>query len=222
MLKKIKLQNSTILLVGIIIISIGICIGFYEYFIERKNKTFSEMNIMLYENEQPKNIIDEEIGEELNSSNEDINQTNENNSDGESNKQDAVPNYLGVIEIPKIGLKRGFYDLNSKYNNVDYNVTVINGSTYPDQNNNNLILAAHSGDCNYCYFDKLYKLEINDTAYVNYKNYKYKYKIVDIYTVEKDGTVAIHRNYDKNCLTLITCTRNSDTKQTVYILEQIN
>ena len=40
--------------------------------------------------------------------------------------------------------------------------------------------------------------------------------------VEKDGTVAIYRDYNKNCLTLITCTRNSNTKQTVYILEQTN
>ena len=61
MLKKIKLKNSTILFIGIIIISIGVCIGFYEYFIERKNKVFSNMNIMLYENEQPQNIIEEEI-----------------------------------------------------------------------------------------------------------------------------------------------------------------
>ena len=51
---------------------------------------------------------------------------------------------------------------------------------------------------------------------------KYEYKIVDIYEVEKDGTVAIHRDYSKNGLTLITCTRNSNTKQTVYILEEIN
>ena len=61
MLRKIKLKNSTILLVGIIIISIGICIGLYEFFIERKNKTFSNMNIMLYESEQPENIIGDNI-----------------------------------------------------------------------------------------------------------------------------------------------------------------
>ena len=55
----------------------------------------------------------------------------------------------------------------------------------------------------------------------NSKNIKYSYKIVDIYEVEKDGTVAIYRDYSKSVLTLITCTRNSDTKQTVYILEEI-
>ena len=28
--------------------------------------------------------------------------------------------YLGILEIPKIGLKRGFYSYSSKYNNVDF------------------------------------------------------------------------------------------------------
>lgn len=219
MLKKIKIKNSTILFIGIIIITLGICIGFYEYFIERKNKAFSNMNIILYESEQPQNITSNDFNEE------EQKPENKAEEDVKENIEVTEPityNYLGILEIPKINLKNGFYDLNSKYNNVDYNVTIINGSTYPDEQNNNLILAAHSGDCNYCYFDKLYKLQLGDQAYLQYKNVKYSYKIVDIYEVEKDGTVAIYRDYNKNCLTLITCTRGSNTKQTVYVLEQIN
>lgn len=213
MLKRIKLKNSTISLVGIIIIVLGICIGLYEYFEERKNKAFSDMNIMLYENEQPENIVtNEQIDIELEEPKE---EQPENNS---TNNQ----NYIGILEIPKINLKRGFYSINSKYNNVDYNITIINGSTYPNEENNNLILAAHSGDCPVCYFENLYKLKIDDVAYLYYNNIKYSYKIVNIYEEEKDGTIAIHRDYDKNVLTLITCTRNSNTKQTVYILEQTN
>lgn len=213
MLKKIKLKNSTISLVGIIVIVLGICVGLYEYFEERKNKAFSDMNIMLYENEQPENIVtNEQVDIELEEPKE---EQKENNS---TNNQ----NYIGILEIPKINLKRGFYSINSKYNNVDYNITIINGSTYPNEENNNLILAAHSGDCPVCYFENLYKLKIDDIAYLYYNNIKYSYKIVNIYEEEKDGTVAIHRDYDKNVLTLITCTRNSNTKQTVYILEQTN
>ena len=217
---KMKFKNSTILLIGILIISVGICVGLYEYFVERKNKAFSNMNILLYENEQPQNITTEfndDITEEEQSSD------SEQNSD-ETDQSNQIPtyNYLGILEIPKINLKNGFYDLDYKYNNVDYNITVINGSTYPNEQNNNLILAAHSGDCDYCYFDKLYKLKEGDFAYLQYKNKKYSYKIVNIYEVEKDGTVTIYRDYSKNCLTLITCTRGSNTKQTVYILEQEN
>lgn len=221
MLKKIKFKNSTILLIGIIIISLGICIGLYEYFIERKNKTFSDMKIMLYESEQPEIIIGNDFDENLDEQNPN-NSEEEKVEDNTQSTETPTYSYLGILQIPKINLRNGFYDINSIYNNVDYGITIISGSTYPDEQNNNLILAAHSGNCNYCYFDKLYKLQLGDEAYLQYKNVKYSYKIVNIYEVEKDGTVAIYRDYSKNCLTLITCTRGSNTKQTVYILEQIN
>lgn len=217
MSKRINIKNSTIILIGIIIIAIGICIGLYEYFVERKEKTFSNMNIMLYEEEQPQNIVEEDIQDE--DSEQNI-QKEEQATEEKPNGQ--TPNYLGILEIPKINLKRGFYNIGNRYNSVDYNVTVINGSTLPNVENNNLILAAHSGNCSICYFENLYKLKLGDIAYINYDKKKYTYKIVDIYEVEKDGTVAIYRDYNKNCLTLITCTRNSNTKQTVYILEQTN
>jgi len=216
MLKKIKLNNSTILLLGIILIIVGVCIGFIEYFGERKNKTYSEMNILLYENEEPSNIesdseIDKSINENKENNNEEIaTQDKPNNNDYD---------YIGVLEIPKINLKRGFLDLNSKYNKVNYNITIIKGSTFPNEPANNLILAAHSGVCSVCFFDKLFNLSINDKAYINYKNVKYSYKLVNTYEVEKDGTVPIYRDYSKNTLTLITCTRYSDTKQTVFVFE---
>lgn len=219
MSKKINLNNSTVLLIGIIFIVIGLFVGFYEYFIERKDRAYSEMNILLYENEEPDNL---ESDSELDENIEPIEP--EQPSDPEPEEQPSVPeqpkyNYIGILEIPKINLKRGFLDVNSRYNNVNYNLTVINGSTFPDQVNNNLILASHSGNCSVCYFNKLYKISKNDIAYVYYNKIKYQYKVVNIYEVEKDGTVAIKRNNNKNTLTLITCTKNSNTKQTVYILE---
>lgn len=218
MLKQVKLKNSTILFLGIVVITIGIGFGLFEYFLERKDEVFSDMNILLYESEIPENIeSDDNLELEIENEEQEINGEVET-----PQKQETTYNYVGILEIPKINLKRGFLDINSKYNKVNYNVTVINGSTFPDQNSNNLILAAHSGSCKICYFDKLYKLQKNDQAYVYYKNKKYVYSIVNIYEVEKDGTVPIYRDYDKNTLTLITCTRNSDTKQTVYILELVN
>lgn len=218
MLKKIKFKNSTILITGFLIIALGIGIGLYEYFEERKNQAFSNMNIMLFENEQPQNI---KIEEENNFIQEEHLEQQPDNNQQTDNNTSVVYNYIGVLEIPKINLKNGFYNLNSKYNNVNYNVTLINGSDFPDVENSNLILAAHSGDCPVCYFEKLYKLKLEDVAYVYYNNIKYSYKIVDIYEVDKDGTVAIYRDHSKKVLTLITCTRNSKTKQTVYILEEI-
>ena len=218
MLEKIKLKNSTIALIGIIVICSGIFLGMYEYFKEKKDNAFSEMNILLYESETPENIeVDDEKKPDIDKEQE----------PDDGNKEEQTPNqsqgytydFIGVLEIPKINLKRGFLDVNSRYNNVDYNITVIRGSTMPDTVNNNLILASHSGYCDICFFHNLYKLGKGDMAYIYYKNVKYAYKIVNIYEVQKDGTVAVSRDGSKNCLTLITCTRNSNTKQTVYILE---
>ena len=218
MLKRIKLKNSTVILTGVILIFVGFSFGLFEYFKEKKEKTFSDMNILLYESETPEEIDKEEEKKE---EKEEVQEEKKEETKPTENSQKQVYryNYIGYIEIPKIGVKRGFLDLSSRYNNVDYNVTVIQGSNYPDVTNGNLILAAHSGNCSYCYFDDLYKLSIGDSAYITYGGVKYSYKIVDIYEVEKTGTVAIYRDYSKKVLTLITCTRNSTTKQTVYILE---
>lgn len=215
MSKKIKLQNSTILIIGIIIVLIGVFIGLYDFIDDKKNKLYSEMNVDLFENEQPEIIEEETEYKEPEKQEEIIEEEKENTNNV------PVESYLGVLEIPKIRLKRGFYNINSKYNKVDYNITIINGSTYPEEKNNNLILAAHSGNCTICYFNDLYKLKINDEAYLYYKDTKYKYKLVKTYEEQKDGTVAIYRDYDKSCLTLITCTRNSNNKQTIYIFELI-
>ena len=91
----------------------------------------------------------------------------------------------------------------------------------PDVNGGNLMLMAHSGDAYISFFRYLYKLNVGDTAYVTYGGRKYQYNIVNIYNVDKTGTVTIERNFDVTTLTLITCTYNDDTKQTVYIAELV-
>ena len=128
---------------------------------------------------------------------------------------------MGVLEIPKIGLKRGFYNIGSRYNNIQYNVTMVEGSSLPDVVNGNLILMAHSGDAYISYFAYLYRLNVGDYAYVTYNGYKYKYQIVNIYEVPKTGLVRIQRNYDRTSLTMITCTKDNDSTQTVYISELV-
>lgn len=151
------------------------------------------------------------------------NSTITNNDNTSNNNQYSVnyDKYLGVLEIPKIGLKRGFYNIDSKYNNIQYNVSMVKGSTLPDVINGNLILMAHSGDAYISYFAYLYKLQVGDTAYVTYNGNKYQYNIVNIYDVEKNGVVRIIRNYDKTTLTMITCTKDNDALQTVYIAELV-
>ena len=96
---------------------------------------------------------------------------------------------------------------------------MVKQSNYPDVLNGNFILAAHSGNSYLAYFKNLYQLTLGDKAYINYKNHRYTYKIVNIYQQEKTGKIAIYRDLNKNTLTLITCTKDSKTQQTIYILE---
>lgn len=129
-------------------------------------------------------------------------------------------NYIAVLKIPKIGLERGLVDPNSYLNNVNYNLEFIKGSSMPDQENGNVIIAGHSGSARISYFRKLDQLVIGDKASLNYKGKVYNYKIVDIYDIDKTGTAEIIRKKNKSTLTLITC-RHNTKKQIVVIAELI-
>lgn len=209
-------RTSTVLLFALIIFILGIYLIFYNYLVSKKEKIYSSMNLLLFKDETPSQV--EKIKEKEDKNTTSLVPTQQANNQ-QVNNQKVSYNYIGTIEITKIKLKRGFLDITSPYNTVSRNVTVINQSTFPNVDKGNLILAAHSGNCSICYFDKLYKLSVGDKAYVVYKKYKYTYILKNIYNVLKTGQVEIKRNLDKTVLTLITCTHNSDTQQTVYIFE---
>ena len=84
---------------------------------------------------------------------------------------------MGIIDIPKIDLYKGFYNKNSNLNNVKFNLYVLPESNYPDTDKGNLIIAGHSGNYNNSYFANLYKLEVNDEITIHYNNKDYIYKI---------------------------------------------
>lgn len=140
------------------------------------------------------------------------------NNDKVVNDNKTKEKYVGILEIKKIKLKRGFYSIDSNNNNVDKNIMVINSSDMPDVNLGNLILASHSGNSNISYFKNLDKLEIGDIASVYYLKNKYNFKLVNYYEVDKTGVIQIIKNNDINCLTLITCKKNTN-KQLVFIFE---
>ena len=110
-------------------------------------------------------------------------------------------------------------DIKAPDNDVEKNILVVDGSSYPDVDKGNLIIAGHSGTGWKAFFNDLYKLEVGDVANVEYKNKKYTYKITKIYKQKKSGTIAIYRNYKKTTLTLVTCTNNDPNSQTIYIAE---
>ena len=199
---------------GVILILCGAPLLLSNYIKEKRDTVFSEMNLALSEinnivEEEPE-IIDEIIDDEVN---EEVKEFVEKTKEYEE--------YLGIVDIPKINLYRGFYNKNSSLNNVKFNLYVLKESNYPDVENGNLIIAGHSGNYNNSYFKDLYLLENGDNVIIHYNNSKYVYKITRIYTEVKDGDVRIFRNNNKTTLTLITCTKDDSNHQTIYISELI-
>lgn len=200
---KNKISDNTKAIVGALIIVIGLMTMSYNYVQSKRviaydyiaNVFYQENSIELFEQDGE---IEEKEQEEL----------------GE-----LTNDYIGYLTIPKINLKKGFLDKRSELNDVEKNILVVEGSNYPDVKNGNLMIAAHSGPGWRAFFNDLYKLSINDTAEVSYKGKKYTYKIVNIYKQQKTGKIAIYRNYEKTTLTLITCTNDDLTTQTIYIAE---
>ena len=212
-MQKNKTNYKMTIILGVILITFGITLMSNNYIKTKREETFNDLNLLLLDSS-----IDEVNTEESND------ETPNEEVDEEPSKSDTSNNYepyLAVLKIPKLNLERGFYDKTSSLNNVDYNILFHSNSDYPDKLNGNVILASHSGTSSISYFKNLYKLELGDEAQINYKNTTYTYKVVNIYKEEKDGTIAIYRNKEKSTLTLITCTKNDNAKQTVYILERI-
>lgn len=133
-------------------------------------------------------------------------------------KKDTPINYVAVLRIPKINLKRGLVDRDSKYNNIKYNIMINKESDTPDKEGGNVILVAHSGTSGVAYFRNVDKLSLNDEIYLDYNNKTYSYKITNIYDIEKTGVVPIRKVTTKSTITLITC-RHSTNKQIVVIAE---
>ncbi len=202
-----RLSNRTVVIIAFVAIGIGIFLITGNYFAGKKDKAYEKVSVSLYEENEGGEVVD---NTPQNIAAAEIETTVEDNS-GEG--------YLGILKIDKINLEQGFYDKDNPANNVDQNVTLLAPSNYPDEKNGNTILVAHSGSSYLGYFKNLYQLAEGDLATVVYKGKTYVYKIVNIYTDIKDGDVTIYRDRSKSTLTLITCTKDDDTRQTIYIAE---
>lgn len=223
------MNKKNIITLGVVLVFIGLFLVFSNYFSMKKAKVYDTITLAMselpsyVESTQSEEIDTENPNLDLEQeSNEDL--EHEDNNDENPNKNTETPSeyYIGKLEIPKINFSRGFTSLNSKYNNVNKNIAVIKKSTYPDVDLGNFILAGHTGTNWNSFFNDLYKLKLNDTAYVYYKNVKYKYKLVNIYEEPKTGTVRIFKDYTKTTLTLVTCTKGTKDKQSVYIFNLID
>ena len=187
-----NLSNRTIVIIAFIAIISGVLIISADYLEGKKERAYQKISISLYNESHdntPQNIV-------------------------------PTPNpsgYLGILTIDKVNLQQGFYDKTNEHNNVSENLTFLSPSNYPDEKNGNVILVAHSGTTRIAYFKNLYQLKVGDIAKIEYKGHLYTYKIDNIYNETKDGNVTIYRDTTKQTLTMITCTKNDNTKQTIYI-----
>ena len=215
--------------IGVLLVFIGIIIISWNYLLEKKNQVYDTMYYEIaslpsyIENQETyeKGKIEEQINDIKNNEKKD-NGTSANNKDNLNKPSTSKDDYLGRLMIPKINFNRSFYKIDSVNNDVDKNIQVMKGSSLPDVDGGNLIIAGHSGNVWFSFFKNLYKLKKGNNAYVYYNDTKYTYKVVDIYNVKKNGKVTVKRDRTKRTMTLITCTKNSKTLQTVYILEQVS
>jgi len=203
-----RISPNLTAVIGSLVIMIGGFFLSYNYIQTMKVETYDSMAKLIYKEEDNKaEVVEEkETKKEETGSKEDI--TNEVNE-----------TYIGYLSIPKINLKKGFFREDSKENDVEKNIYIVKGSSYPDVEKGNFIIAAHSGTGWKAFFNDLYKLVIGDNVIVTYNEKEYTYKIKKIYKQEKTGTIAIYRNYNETTLTLVTCTNNDSKTQTVYIAE---
>lgn len=208
-----KLSRAQIIALGTIFIMCGLLIFASQYLLDKRNSLFEYINMQLYFNQmvdvpdpEPEPTPDPEPTPE---------------PTPEPEPEVITESYIAVLEIPEISLKKGIYALGSRYNTVSRNVTILSPSDYPDVQNGNFVLAAHSGNGYLSFFRNLYKLSAGSYASIYYNNIKYTYKITYIYKQPKVGTINVYRPYNKTTLMLITCTKDDESTQTVYVAELV-
>ena len=77
-----------------------------------------------------------------------------NIENNETIKKENRYDFIGVLEIPSINLSRGFLDKENIYNDVDYNIKILDESAMPNEKGN-VILASHSGNSKIAFFKNL-------------------------------------------------------------------
>ena len=188
------------IIIGIILLVAVIIFNLYNY-------SSSKKEVIIEENKIEEFFVEEIIEEH---------QMTEIKPVTESKRQNTT-NYSMIVEIPNIGLKKGLCSIGQECNTVSKNIQILKESDMPNVTNGNLLLAGHNGNSKVSFFNKLDKLKVNDSIYIYYNGTKYEYKLSNYYDIKKTGKAIIHRDNDKTTLVLITCKKNTDDKQVVYI-----
>ena len=197
-------------------------------------------NYLSYQKEQKQidNFLNKEIVIEKEPTTEEDNNVKENEE-----VKEEIPNYIGILEIPNISLKKGFYSIDNKNNNVNKNIEILQNSDMPNVENGLFAIAGVLYDIKeengqrICYIygvqnnlfnitnkkieRKLYKLNKDDLIYVYYQNIKYTYQITSITRQDKQGFITISRQKDTTELLLTTCDQQTKGKQVIVMSKLI-
>ena len=194
------LNNRQFVIVVLIIIMCGIAILGHDYFMAKRAGVYEDMSILL--SQEPELVEEEEepVPETVPDSS--------NDPSGKVPKKNVTYKYAGRLKISKIGLNKGFVKYGKSGNDVNQNVAVMKGSTYPDELYSHLILAAHNGTRWNAFFSKIENLSLGDYATITYGNKLYTYKLVKVFKDKKsDGSINLYRHSEKKHLTLVTCSK---------------
>jgi len=141
---------ASLIVIGAALVLIGILLLSYNYVQSKRLIAYEYMDSLFYQ--------EESVEEENENEKTEIETRTVEESIPKKISSSRKYQYIGYLEIPKIKLKRGFVDKDSKDNNVEKNLFITSNSTYPDVEKGNLIIAGHSGTGYLAFFRNLYKL----------------------------------------------------------------
>ena len=137
--------NKLIVTIAVLTVIAGIFVILRPYLQEKKEIAYNSMVSEVYDREVLANLDNVEGEEETPPEEPDTpvqtpggqNPTEQPQKPIEPEPVKPQNNYIGMLQIDKINLNRGFVEPGSKYNDIKYNVTIIKGSTFPDVKNGN-------------------------------------------------------------------------------------
>lgn len=148
--KKNKLY-SLIICFGILLVFMGISLLIYNNNVNKKLQNNDNQKIEEFFEQESET---EEIVEDVPSTE-------------KVETKEVVVDYIAILEIPKINLKRGLVNKNSSQNNVNRNIYMLQETTLPDeQENSHILLATHSGNSYISFFKNLNKLKNDDNIFI--------------------------------------------------------
>lgn len=121
-----------------------------------------------------------------------------------------IEGYLFKLYIPKINLVKEIYDIDSKFNDVDINIELLEASVKDD---NLYFLASHSGGGRASYFDDLIYLEKGDVIFLENEYQGLSYVVEEMFYIEKNGYFEVEDI--KDMLFLVTCSLSNKREQLV-------